>query len=525
MTILEPEYHHHEEFRNRSRKLEEIKQTGIDPFPPHFSPSSTLGSIAQNWESKELGTSEDAAGGTTESVTVAGRLVLFRAMGKNAFAQIQDETGRLQIMFNRDLTQLEGFQPTPETSSLKFIEKKIDLGDILGVEGNLFRTHKGEVTLFAKRVILLCKSLLPLPDKHSGLADKGLRYRKRWLDLIANPDVVQTFVMRSRILRLIREYFERQGFLEVETPVLQNVYGGATARPFATELNALDQGMFLRISLEIPLKKLIVGGHLKVFEMGKVFRNEGIDRTHNPEFTELEAYAAYWDYNDMMVLTEKLFEAIALKLFNTTQIAVKLEKESTEIILDLKAPWKRLSMKDSIKIYGGIDVDAIDEQEMRKRLINTGTLDPNQVQKASRGPLIAMLFEAFAEKHLIQPHHIIDHPIETTPLCKLHRDPKLRSEGFVERFETFILGSEFCNSYTELNDPVLQRRLLLDQAQQRALGDLEAPPLDEEFIEAICQGMPPAGGLGIGIDRLVMLFLGAHSIRDVLYFPLMRHEE
>jgi lysyl-tRNA synthetase class 2 len=522
--MTEPEYHTHEEFLNRSQKLSEIQAMGIDPYPPKFTPSATPHELNVRWEGKEIGHSEEAAEAKTESVRIAGRLVLFRAMGKNAFAHLQDETGRIQIMFNRDLTQLEGFQPTAEMTAIKFIEKKIDLGDFIGIEGNLFRTQKGELTVFAKKAILLCKTLLPLPDKHSGLADKGVRYRKRWLDLIASPEVVHVFQTRSRILQLIRKYFERLGFMEVETPVLQNVYGGAQAKPFVTKLNALEQEMFLRISLEIPLKKLIVGGLLKVFEIGKVFRNEGIDRTHNPEFTELEAYAAYWDYNDMMALTENLFEEIAVKLFGTTQLTFKSE-DDLEKIVDLKAPWKRLSMKESIELYGNIDVDNLKDDQIRKILLDKGSLEPKEVNQATRGSLIAYLFEEFVEEHLIQPHHIIDHPIETTPLCKLHRDPKLRKENFVERFETFIMGSEFCNSYTELNDPILQRQLLVAQANKRASGDEEASPLDEEFIESICQGLPPAGGLGIGIDRLVMLFTRVHSIRDVLYFPLMRPGE
>jgi lysyl-tRNA synthetase class 2 len=288
-------------------------------------------------------------------------------------------------------------------------------------------------------------------------------------------------------------------------------------------LNALDQEMFLRISLEIPLKKLIVGGMPRVFEISKVFRNEGIDRTHNPEFTEMEAYAAYWDYNDMMVFTENLFEEIAVKLYGTTTL--KREKDGIEYEIDVKAPWKRLSMKDSIKLYGKHDVDSMTVEQMQKVLSETGKIDPKEIKNATKGKLISLFFEEFAEKHLIQPHHIIDHPIETTPLCKLHRNLKLREEGIVERFETFILGSEFCNSYTELNDPELQRKLLEDQAHKRLMGDEEATPLDEEFIEAICQGMPPTGGLGIGLDRLVMLFTGAQSIRDVLFFPIMRPEE
>lgn len=517
-------YHAQEDFITRSQKLKEIEELGINPFPPHFSPTFTPGVLLQAFEGRELGHSEDAMQGSTPPATIAGRLVLFRAMGKNAFAHLQDETGRLQVMFNRDRTQVVGFSPTPEMTALKFIEKKIDLGDILGVEGHLFRTQKGELTLLAKQVTLLCKSLLPLPDKHSGLVDKGVRYRKRWLDLITHPEVTQTFVTRSRILKSIRAYFDAQGFMEVETPVLQNIYGGAHARPFTTELHALNQEMYLRISLEIPLKKLIVGGLLKIFEMGKVFRNEGLDRTHNPEFTELEAYAAYADYNDMMQLTEQLFETLALELFGTTKLTFTRE-EGKEITIDLKAPWRRLSMIESLKTYACIDVDTLTDQEMQKCLLQTGDVDPKELKNATRGALIALLFETFVEEHLIQPHHIIDHPIETTPLCKLHRNPKLHEQGFVERFESFILGSEFCNSYTELNDPILQRELLEAQATKRASGDEEVPPLDEEFLEAICQGMPPTGGLGIGIDRLCMLFLKAHSIRDVLYFPLMRPEE
>lgn len=523
MTFANPDYHTHEEFRLRQTKLEEIRALGVEPYPHHFIPSSTPGKILQHYEKEAVGHSEDAAAGTTPSLSVAGRLVLFRAMGKNAFAHLQDETGRIQIMFNRDSTTVDGLLPPSgeegALTPLKFIEKKIDLGDILGVEGNLFRTQKGELTLFAKRVTLLTKSLLPLPDKHSGLVDKGVRYRKRWLDLIAHPDVVTTFQTRSRILRFIRAYFEKHGFTEVETPTLQNTYGGAAARPFTTHLHSLDQEMFLRISLEIPLKQLIVGGLLKIFEIGKVFRNEGLDRTHNPEFTELETYAAYWDYRDMMHFIETLFEELALYLFGTTQLTFPGEPART---IDLKTPWKRLSMKDSLRTYAHINVDSLSIEEIYNLLPD---LDPKEKTQLSRGALIAKLFEAFVEKHLIEPHHIIDHPIETTPLCKLHRDPQLREERFVERFETFILGAEFCNSYTELNDPNLQRELLLEQASKRAAGDEEASPLDEEFLEAICQGLPPTGGLGMGIDRLVMLFTKAQSIRDVLYFPLMKPEE
>lgn len=519
-----PDYHNIEEFQNRSRKLAEIRALGIDPYPPKAPTPQKTAQITLDSEGKDVGHHDDAANGNTQHLFVSGRLVLFRAMGKNAFAHIQDETGRIQIMFNRDLTQVEGLKPSEELTAIKFIEKKLDLGDIIGVEGHLFKTQKGELTIFAKKMTLLCKSLLPLPDKHSGLADKGVRYRKRWLDLITHPESLERFRKRSRILLSIRNFLEERGFEEVETPVLQNIYGGAQARPFKTHLNSLNQDMFLRISLEIPLKKLIVGGMQKIYEIGKVFRNEGIDRTHNPEFTMLEAYAAGWDYHDMMNFTEGLFEMVALDLFGDTKIRLTPE-EGTSYVIDVKGPWKRLSMKEAIHTYAHLDVDKMSVEEMRAHLLKETEIDPKGVKDATRGALISMLFEELAEPHLIQPHHIIDHPIETTPLCKLHRDPALRKEGFVERFESFILAREMCNSYTELNDPELQRKLLEEQEEKRGKGDHEANPLDEEFLEAICQGMPPTGGIGFGIDRLVMLFTNAESIRDVLFFPLMRPED
>lgn len=522
-----PEYHQLEEYQNRLRKLNELRELGINPYPHHFTPTHTSQKLHDEFQDKTPGHSDDASAGTTPVATVSGRLVLFRAMGKNAFAHIQDESGRIQIMFNREQTQVTGYQPAdpanPESlSGYKLLEKKIDLGDILGIQGNIFRTNKGELTIFAKEVTILSKTLLPLAEKHSGLADKELRYRKRWLDLISNPETQTLFRTRSKILHFIRDYFASLEFIEVETPILQNTYGGAEARPFITKLNALDQEMFMRISLEIPLKKLIVGGMNRIFEMGKVFRNEGIDRNHNPEFTLLEAYAANWDYNDMMRTVENLFEKLALNLHGATQIPVTSPKTGETVLIDMKAPWKKISMKESLKHYGNIDVDTLSDEQIRKKLEDSGHIDPKKLKKLTRGLLIAALFEVEVEHHLVQPHHIIDHPIETTPLCKPHRDPKKRAEGLVERFESFILGQEICNAYTELNDPEIQRSLLEKQAERRESGDEEASPLDEEFIESICQGLPPTGGVGIGIDRLVMIMTNSHSIRDVLYFPWMK---
>jgi lysyl-tRNA synthetase class 2 len=529
MTTTTPDYHAHEEFQLRTKKLAELKQLGLEPYPHKFTPTHTAKALHDAYDAAEIGHSDDGAAKTTPIAIVAGRLVLFRSMGKNAFGQIQDDTGRIQVMFNRDLTAVQGYDPQQTVAGiepmtpLKLVEKRIDLGDIIGIEGHIFKTNTGELTIYAHKVTLLCKTLLPLADKHSGLADKELRYRKRWLDLITHPEVADNFRQRSRILRLIREYFDKQNFIEVETPVLQSIYGGAEARPFITKLNALDQEMFMRISLEIPLKKLIVGGMNRVFEIGRVFRNEGIDRSHNPEFTLLEAYAAYWDYNDMMVLTENLVEHLAKTLHGKTTITIQETPESEEKFeIDLKAPWKRMTMKGAVKEYGKIDVDTLSDEEMRKILKDSGHIDLKKLSGLSRGLLIAALFEVFAEPHLIQPHHIIDHPIETTPLAKPHRDAKDRESGLVERFETFILGREMCNAYSELNDPEIQRNLLVKQAQRRDAGDEEAGPLDEEFIEAICQGMPPTGGLGIGIDRLIMLLTNTHSIRDVIFFPWMK---
>lgn len=520
---MKPEYQQTEEFENRFRKLQELRTLGIDPYPPGFHPTHDSATLLKTYGTVKIGESHDAQEGKTPFVTVAGRLVLFRAMGKNAFAHLQDKSGRIQLMFNRDSTHLDGYTPqsSEQPTSLKLIEKLIDLGDIIGVEGHLFHTLKGELTVFVTKAHVLTKSLLPLPDKHAGLSDKEQRYRKRWVDLISSPSVLKVFCDRSRIMKIIRTHLDELGFLEVETPILNSIYGGAEAKPFTTTLHALKQEMFLRISPEIALKKLLVGGLERVFEIGKVFRNEGIDRTHNPEFSIMEIYAAYWDYNDMMHLTETLFENIALALHDSTEVAFFSPESQSTITLNFKTPWKRMTMKESIKEYGGLDCDSLSDDEM-KAILKTEGMEDKELQDTTRGLLIAHLFETKVEKHLIQPHHIIDHPIETTPLCRPHRDPECRRQGLIERFESFILGAEVCNAYSELNDPELQRQLLEHQAERRAKGDEEASPFDEEFVEALCQGMPPAGGLGIGLDRLVMLFTNCQSIRDVLFFPWMK---
>ncbi len=521
---MKPDYHQTEEYQNRLKKLEEISALGVEPYPHKFCPTTTAQAIATTYEKDPVGDSEAAAAGSTPEFTLAGRLILFRAMGKNAFAHIREGNDKLQLMFNRELTKVEGLPEESEVRPIKFIEKKIDLGDLIGVTGHLFRTGKGELTLYVKQVVLLCKSLLSLPEKHSGITDKETRYRKRWLDLISHEDVYKTFITRSRMMRTIREFLNEHQFLEVETPVLQNIYGGAEARPFETHIHAIEQDVYLRISLEIALKKILVGGIERVYEIGKVFRNEGIDRTHNPEFTMLEAYAAYWDYNDMMVFVEKLIEKLAIEFFGSTKIPYMHAESGKEVVVDVAAPWKRVSMVESIQEFAHYDVNNLSDAEIHRILMDQTEVDHAFIANSSRGGLIALLFDELVTKKLIQPHHITDHPIETTPLCKPHRDKALREEGFVERFESFFLGRELCNAYSELNNPVIQRELLEAQGEKRDAGDEEAHPLDEEFVEAICQGMPPASGIGIGIDRLVMLFTNAASIRDVIYFPIMRPE-
>lgn len=516
----ESDYLKQEDFLCRNAKLKEILALGINPYPYAFEGADDVQSVRERFASQEIGHSEDAMERKTPRVKVAGRLVLFRCMGKNIFGQLLDNNHKIQIMFNKHFSTVNGLSPDAEISPIKFIEKKLDLGDILGIEGFLFFTQLGELTILVEQVTLLTKSLMPLPDKHMGLSNKETRYRKRWLDLISSEHVRETFIKRSLIIKWIREYMDQHGFMEVETPILQTIYGGAEATPFTTTLQALHTEMFLRISLEIALKKLLVGGATRVYEIGKVFRNEGIDRTHNPEFTMIEAYAAYIDYNAVMVFVENLVEYVVKKVNHGSTVITYSHLKDGEKQIDLKAPWIRMTMKDSIKVYGGIDIDLHGDHELRDILKQRASVPEDTLRAASRGDLIALLFDEFVCEHLISPHHITDHPIETTPLCKTLRSG---DKSLVERFESFCLGKELCNAYSELNDPLYQRKLLEQQLQKKASQpDSEYHPMDEEFLEALCQGMPPAGGFGIGIDRLVMILTNSSSIRDVLYFPLMR---
>lgn len=523
--MSDPTYFSQDEFINRVNKLTEIRSLSINPYPNSFKVSHDIPSVRSLYDHQEIGDSEKAINRLTPFVTTSGRIVLLRCMGKNIFANILDNGQMIQIMFNRDFSSVVGLEKEAGISSIKFIEKKLDLGDFVGITGFLFRTHKGELTILVETVELLCKSLLPLPDKHSGLVEKETRYRKRWLDLVSSENIRKVFHTRSLIIKELRCYMNSMDFMEVETPILQTNYGGAEAAPFLSHVNALDCNMFLRISLEIFLKKILVGGFNKIYEIGKIFRNEGIDRTHNPEFTLMEAYAAYWDYCDMMVFMENLLETLALKILGSTKVTYSYFKningENEEVEIDFKAPWKRLSMKQSIFDYAGIDVDSLSDEEIKQTLLEKTKLSAEEVKNSSRGILISLLFDELVSSKLIQPHHIIDHPIETTPLCKLHRNPLLAKEGLVERFESYVVGQELCNAYSELNDPLLQRELF---ERQKQMKEKENHPLDEDFLEALCQGMPTSGGIGIGIDRLVMLLTNSASIRDVLFFPMMKPE-
>jgi len=424
-------------------------------------------------------------------------------LGKLIFSTVQDSKGKIQIILQEKEINKENFE---------LFKKYIEAGDFIGCSGNIMKTKTGEISILVKKFEILTKSILPLPEKWHGIQDKEERYRKRYLDLIMNPEIKQVFEKRTKVLDAIREFLKSRKFEEVETPFLQPVYGGASAKPFETKLNALDMNLFLAISPELYLKRLIVGGYDKVFTISRNFRNEGIDRWHNPEFTMMEIYQAYADYNDMMDLFEDIYVYVLKKVNGSTKVKFK------EKMIDFKKPWKRMTMKEAIKKYAGIDI----EKKSDKELLEFARKNNIEVKQQTWGWAVQAIFEHFCEEKIEQPTFILDHPLETTPLCKAHRYDKLCR--LIERFEPFCMGTELGNAYSELNDPVLQRQLLEEQQKALKKGDEEANPLDEDFLNAIEIGMPPTGGLGLGIDRMVMFVTGQDSIRDVILFPFMKPE-
>ncbi|MBR9700569.1 lysine--tRNA ligase [Candidatus Woesearchaeota archaeon] len=485
----------HRLIAEKKRKLEELRKLDIEPYPYSYDQTHHAAEIKTLFAKLQ---EEESSG---ESVSIAGRLMLFRDMGKIAFGQIQDETGRIQIMCRKNILG----------DSYKLF-KLYDLGDFLGVKGEVIKTRTGEITVLAKEVTLLSKSVRPLPEKYHGVQDDELKFRKRYLDLLMNPEVKEMFIKRAKIIRSVRKVLDDKGFLEVETPTLQVIHGGANAKPFVTHIHAWDMPMYLSISPELYLKRLLVGGFEKVYTICKNFRNEGVDQTHNPEFTMMECYQAYVDYEEMMTVTEDCY-AEASKAVNGS---TKVERDGVE--LDFTPPWPRIKMKDAIKEHGKIDVDELSDKEL-KDLVKKHDL--KAAEKSTRGEIIMALFEHFAEPKLIQPCHVTIHPVETTPFCKPARSGE---EGMIERFESFCLGMELSNAYSEINDPAEQRKHLETQAAALKKGDEEAHPMDEDFVESVEQGMPPAGGLGVGIDRMVILLTGAEGIRDVILFPTMKPE-
>ncbi len=479
--------------KERKDKLEKIRELNIDPFPYKFEKDSNAKDIKK--EHEKLKPEEHSK---TE-VKITGRIMQLRKMGKAAFAHILDETDKIQLYIRKDNVDETDFK----------VFKLLDIGDIVGIEGNIFKTRTGEVSIQVKKLTLLSKSLRPFPEKYHGLKDEEIRYRKRYLDLIMNHEIKDTFIKKSRIIREIRNFLDNKGFLEVQTPILQTQYGGANARPFITHINAWDMPMYLKISPELYLKRLMVGGFEKIYDMNYNFRNEGSDKTHNPEFFMIEYYWAYANREDIMNLTEELWEHVVKKINGTTKILF----EGKEI--DLKTPWKRLTMKEALKEHGEIDIDNLSDEEIKDIMRGYNIEYEGDFTK---NIALSLLFEELVEPKLIQPIHILDHPVESTPLCKKTKyDDKL-----VERTEFFIAGFECGNGYSELNDPIVQKKLLKEQAEKGRAGDEEAHPMDEDFVEAMEYGMPPAGGLGFGVDRMVMLITGIDSIRDVILFPTMK---
>jgi len=474
----------------RRDKLSELQAANNDPFfITKYDVDKHSADIKDNFDELD-----------GKSVKIAGRLMSKRVMGKASFCHVQDLTGRIQAYVARDSVGEDEYKAF----------KKLDIGDIVGVTGTVFKTQTGEISLHATDVVLLSKSLKPLPEKFHGLTDTDTRYRQRYVDLIMNEDVKDTFIKRSKIITEIRKFLDGQGFMEVETPMLVSNAGGAAARPFNTHFNALNEDVKLRISLELYLKRLIVGGLERVYEIGRVFRNEGVDTRHNPEFTLMELYQAYTDYHGMMDLTENMFRYLAEQVCGTTTIPY------AEAMIDLGKPFERITMVEAIKKYSGIDFDQIETTEEAKALAKEKGIEFEE--RHSRGDIINLFFEEFVEEKLIQPTFVMDHPIEVSPLTKKKpSDPR-----YVERFELFIYGREMANAYSELNDPIDQRERFQAQEEAFAAGDEEANHTDEDFLNALEIGMPPTGGIGYGIDRLVMLLTNSPAIRDVLLFPTMK---
>lgn len=474
----------------RRDKFAALQEAGKDPFQiTKYDVTNHSQEIKDNFDSME-----------GKSVSIAGRMMFKRVMGKASFCNISDLQGNIQSYVARDNIGEESYADF----------KKYDVGDIIGVKGEVFKTKTGEISIHASEVTLLSKSLQVLPEKFHGLTNTDTRYRQRYVDLIMNQDVKETFVKRSQIISSIRRYLDGQGFLEVETPMLVSNAGGAAARPFETHYNALDEDVKLRISLELYLKRLIVGGLERVYEIGRVFRNEGLDTRHNPEFTLMELYQAYTDYNGMMDLTENMFRHVAKEVCGTTKVTYG------DVEIDLGAPFKRITMIDAVKEYTGIDFDQIKDTAEAKKIADEKEV--HYEERHEKGDILNLFFEEFVEEHLIQPTFVTDHPVEISPLTKRKPD----KPDYVERFELYITAREMCNAYSELNDPIDQRERFAAQEAAFAAGDEEANHTDEDFLNALEIGMPPTGGIGYGIDRLVMLLTNQPAIRDVLLFPTMK---
>ena len=479
-----------EQHRIRLGKLQAMQEAGTDPF--------VLTKYDVTHHSAEVKENFDALAGKT--VRVAGRMMSKRVMGKASFCKIQDLQGKIQSYVARDSIGEEPYKAF----------KKFDIGDIIGIEGEVFQTKTGEISIHASQITLLSKSLQVLPEKFHGITNTDMRYRQRYVDLIMNQEVKDTFIKRSKIISAIRKYLDGQGFMEVETPMLVSNAGGAAARPFETHFNALDLDIKLRISLELYLKRLIVGGMERVYEIGRVFRNEGLDTRHNPEFTLMELYQAYTDYHGMMDLTENLYRYVAKEVLGTTKITYN------GIEMDLGKPFERITMLDAVKKYAGVDFNEIHTLEEARAVAKEHHIDYEE--RHQKGDILNLFFEEFVEKHLLQPTFVMDHPIEISPLTK----KKPENPDYVERFEFFMNGWEMANAYSELNDPIDQRERFQAQEALLAQGDEEANTTDEDFLYALELGMPPTGGIGFGIDRMVMLLTDSPAIRDVLFFPTMK---